>query len=529
MAYPEPVPSPLTTYTRLQTALDQDILRALGVTSSSVQSELRRLQSRVGVGAEVRSYQLTGTLAAIDREMARYWDRVGDTTKAHQLNAAATAAEETFRSAGLVDRLLPAEDVAYMVESVRAGAERGLESAMERISGSSYIPLAESVYDNAALSSGKIDDLVTAALARGASAKELADDVYDFVNPNTPGGARYASMRLARTELNNAFHASSVRQAQAQPWTLALDWNLSGSHPVPDECNTYAEQVHFEGGEPGQFRPEEVPAKPHPNCLCYTTTSDMDPDEFLRRFNAGEMDDYLDAQGPPGQKVSESRAEVSELGSDSLRKGLADAEFAREELIYRRFIRSGKGKGNYDPEKGWGDRNKSQSHSMYVERGIPFNELSRNPEKYAAENGDAMVEFMAENCEDLDALIALNRIDRDVTVARGVLHDVSDIQEGDFIADPGFLSTSSDLQTAISFASNSRFEAAAGFKDLDKYLSHVQAAKQDGWVFIIKAPEGTNAVHGDVNQKEIVFPRNTKQRVLRVDPEARVIYTEVVN
>jgi hypothetical protein len=287
--------TPLLHYLRLQRGLDRDILSALRVSAASIESELRRLEGRAGIGAAARSYQLTQSQAYINREMARFWGQAGNTIAEHQANAAAEAAEASLRENQTLSRLFSKPDLDYMARSTRATAAQGLETAMQRVSGASYVPLAESVYQNTALTSGKVDDIVTSALARGASAAELARDVRGFINPNTPGGVRYASMRLGRTELNNAFHASQIQQAQKSPWVVAVQWHLSGSHPKPDECNEYAE-----GGDlkDGLWKPGSVPGKPHPQCLCYTTTVDVGRDEFIKQFDAGQYDEFISSEFP---------------------------------------------------------------------------------------------------------------------------------------------------------------------------------------------------------------------------------------
>lgn len=288
-----PTDTPLTQYLRLQRALDRDVLASLRVTYASISGELLRLQGRAGIGARVREDQLRLSMIAINRDLANYWTAVGDMVQARQYSAAASAGETIFNASHL-RAVYPADDVDYLLRGARASAQQSLQVALERVSGSSRIPLAESVYNNQALTSGHIDDLVNAALGRGASAVELARDVRAFVNPHTPGGVRYAAMRLGRTELNNAFHAAQVRSAVEAPWVDAVKWNLSGSHPVPDECNVYAEDEHWEGRGAGIWRPSEVPGKPHPNCLCYTTPEDIGRDEFIRRFEAGQFDSVVD-------------------------------------------------------------------------------------------------------------------------------------------------------------------------------------------------------------------------------------------
>jgi hypothetical protein len=77
-----------------------------------------------------------------------------------------------------------------------------------------------------------------------------------------------------------------------------VQWHLSGSHPVPDECNQYAEESHYTDGPAGHFRSGQVPGKPHPNCLCYTTPVAVPEQVFMADYMAGQYDVYLSEQFP---------------------------------------------------------------------------------------------------------------------------------------------------------------------------------------------------------------------------------------
>lgn len=285
---------PLISYLRVQRANDRAILDMLRQAANDIELELFASQSKFKLSDRVRTDQLLMAKARINRRMEKLWLDIGDQVQAGKAAAAAAAVEDAYPQAWL-KKVMPAEDVEYLMRSARASAERGIDVAEARVN-LSRIPLAESVYKNGAHANGIIDEIVNSGLAAGLSAKEIANGVSAFINPNTPGGVKYAAMRLGRTELNNAFHATQVQAGIDTPWTTALKWNLSGSHPVPDECNEYAESVHYEGGEAGVFKPEEVPAKPHPNCLCYTTPETDSEDEFIRKLEAGEYDDYLDEE-----------------------------------------------------------------------------------------------------------------------------------------------------------------------------------------------------------------------------------------
>jgi len=502
---------------------DRELLRILRASNTKINAELKRLAARSGVGAAVRRDQLALSQQAIHREMATLWNRVGDHTAAGRAEAAAAAVRSTT-GLGALRGVLPAEDIDYLLRSAEATARRGVATLEARL-GLSQVPLAESVYKNTQLANGKIDEIVNSALVRGASAVELARDVQKYIRPDVRGGVSYAAMRLGRTELNNAFHAQQVQTAINEPWTTGLLWNLSGSHPRPDECNEYADEVHEKGKSAGVFSPEEIPAKPHPNCLCFTTPVTMDRDEFIKQFEAGAYDEYLGSEFPDldfAQATVSSPKLMPKPGSEAFLAGTRDAEAVRKKLLADRYD----AKGRMNEAKGWTSRRR-QALENYQYRGIPYNELCRDPKAFAKTHDASDIAFYGDDLPHLDALIDANEIDHDIIVARGVMHDVSDLSEGDFFADPGYLSTSSDFQTAVSFASESRTEGALGFSNLEEYRAHVAAAKQDGWVFVTKVPKGAKAIYGDESQYEILLGRGTRQRVVEVDEEAKIIYTQV--
>jgi hypothetical protein len=100
-------------------------------------------------------------------------------------------------------------------------------------------------------------------------------------------------MRLGRSETLNAYHTTAVRKYQQTPWVEKVRWTLSGSHPRPDECNEFAEGGNLRNG---LWSPDQVPGKPHPNCLCYIEPVTMNLDAYAKKFKAGEFDDYIDQQ-----------------------------------------------------------------------------------------------------------------------------------------------------------------------------------------------------------------------------------------
>ena len=151
------------------------------------------------------------------------------------------------------------------------------------------IDLSPTVYRNAALTTGKIDTIVNDGILAGASAAEIASDVEGYINPSTPGGAKYAAQRLGRTELNNAYRTTSKNSYIQSPYVTAVQWVLSGSHPDEDDCDELANADDF-GLGPGVYPPAECPDGPHPNCFCYEVPITPSPEQFENNLENGVYD-----------------------------------------------------------------------------------------------------------------------------------------------------------------------------------------------------------------------------------------------
>lgn len=215
---------------------------------------------------------------------------------------------------------MTAAEIDAIARSQAMTAARGTRTLMDRLGGSKQ-PLSQSVYNGAAWSNDQLDKRINAALVRGLSAKDFARSIIDLVNPNTPGGASYAANRLARTELNNAFHVGSQQRAQQSGLVTAMEWHLSSSHPRPDLCNDY------ESDSP--YGINEVPDKPHPQCFCYIVPELPTADQFIQNLLNGGYDDvdteFMDAakeQYGPGPLAVKAPPTPKPKSKDP-----ADAEF----------------------------------------------------------------------------------------------------------------------------------------------------------------------------------------------------------
>lgn len=281
---------------------DREVLAALRRAQLDIGRQLRAIEFSSNLSANVRRAQLTLAKRNIQARMSTLWRQVGDITKARRLEAANRLIDVQKQMdvfllgrAGLADAEAIGE---HFAESMKATAESGLDRFEARVTGGSYTPLSDRVYNSGVGLNSQVDRLVNSALAQALSAKEFATLVRDFVNPATPGGVRYASLRLSRTEINNAAHAVAIEQVQDHPWVESMQWHLSGSHPRIDICNSLAS-----GGLKGDgvYPKGAVPAKPHPQCFCFVVPVLPTDEEFLDNLLAGHYDSYVDKYRAPGR------------------------------------------------------------------------------------------------------------------------------------------------------------------------------------------------------------------------------------
>lgn len=137
----------------------------------------------------------------------------------------------------------------------------------------------------------RIDGIVLSGIARGQSAVEMAKELQrDILGIKIPeqipenlrwtsgisrsvrgrGTIHYNALRLARTEIGNAYHEAEVMSAKASKVVAGLKWNLSPAHGRYDVCDQLASQDVYGLGQ-GIYPPGSVPLYPHPNDMCFIT------------------------------------------------------------------------------------------------------------------------------------------------------------------------------------------------------------------------------------------------------------------
>lgn len=275
-------------YLTVERAYDAALDKVLKDAVASIDSAFGDLDDS-NISRQIRRQQLALAHKQVKRTIRETFGDVRNLIKNGRQDAAVAAVNaHLFDERGVLARLFksPADRQNY-ADSLRATAARNIEAVATRVL-QTEIPLSERVWKTRALANGQVSRAINNGLAKGDSWLNIAESVKHLVRPDTPGGISYAAKRLGRTEINNAFHAQSIHDAQQSPWIDQMRWRLSKVHETDpgDECEVYAEQ---------EFFPKEgVPVKPHPNCRCYVIPALLDYDQFETNLLLGQYDSYID-------------------------------------------------------------------------------------------------------------------------------------------------------------------------------------------------------------------------------------------
>jgi len=282
-----PGEAPIKTFARHTQTTDRAILKLLAQAADDAGKQAETMMKTKGFAKMTRARQQQLLARELHKSMQDVWEGTGHLVIFGEKETAKAALE----AMPPLQKLFGAHaDGLGLERSLLASARAGVDSFISREE--SLRSLSSRVWKNIALHSGRLDREIAKGLLRGLTAQELASVVRDFVSPDVRGGVSYAAMRLARTEINNAFHQTSIRYTREMPWVEGYEWHLSGSHPRTDICNDLAERNGGLGR--GTYQKNNVPSKPHPLCLCYIVPASVDNARFYRNLRSGAYDRYLD-------------------------------------------------------------------------------------------------------------------------------------------------------------------------------------------------------------------------------------------
>jgi ADP-ribosyltransferase exoenzyme len=419
---------------------DAELKRLLEKTAKAAAGDVLRI-NRDNIGDVVRRGQLRLAQAAAKRALGSFWKDAGNLIQAERLEVVAQALEASFdvdesifKAAGISKKQRTA-----MRSGLLAAAERNIDNMVRRFTTQQH-ELSAQVYRTEQLANGGIDRLVNHAIGRGLSAKELADEVKRYIKPDVPGGVSYAALRLARTELNNAFHAASIADASDKPWVNAMDWHLSESHPRPDECDDLAGDDQHGLGK-GVFPVAEVPGKPHPHCFCFVTPKVIDEDQFIEQF----LQDV--PPEPPADEARDvaiaERKDIKPNKEQALRLATTKAELAATKPGDPRYEARTQleaqhsGLFDLDREVRTEERRALKRYTSGEYRQI--NVALRRGSVEELESG------LQETIKRLDDLGKITQATQDLVVFRGINGEaLRDLQVGDMLHDDGFVSATTD-------------------------------------------------------------------------------------
>src|SRR5262245_55548189 len=279
----------------------QGLVEPLRLSEGITREELARiLQSAGGQASDMiqfnmrRSNQLRAAMRGLSGLSTAMWDQIGTEIRAGIEEAADLAA--THQLAREIALGMPKRFYEQYAQNLFFNA---LQSANDVISRrTNGFTLSERILRNGRASVLQLGKIVDQSLALQLSAKEIARKVRGFYNPNVPGGTSYAANRLARTEINNAHHDTTIRLTENRPWVVGYQWYLSGSHPRADICDSYAHEDHDGLGE-GVFKKGNVPSNPHPQCLCYIGVVQVSREEFRKNLRDGQYQSFLNRETLP--------------------------------------------------------------------------------------------------------------------------------------------------------------------------------------------------------------------------------------
>ena len=253
-------------------------------------TEIKSLEGRDNIGSIAKMSQRASVMTIVREINHASFRSIGSAIRDSQQDSAQAAvdaiAETELRFTKMVFDNVSDRESWY--ESQRHQAARGVANVISRYLGAS-VPLSRRVYRSESLANGYVERIVNSAIVNGSSAQEIAKRVREHNNPATPGGVSYAAKRLGRTELNNAFHATTIHLIQDRPWIDSAQWNLSKRHDeiTGCKCEEYARQR--------LFPVTQIPRKPHPQCRCFTTPNLVDDETFQTNLAIGMYDGYVDA------------------------------------------------------------------------------------------------------------------------------------------------------------------------------------------------------------------------------------------
>lgn len=190
----------------------------------------------------------------------------------------------------VLDGFFHPSEVKWMFASIN---ERAIKSLLTRTRHG--LKLSDRVWRIGKDNRQAIRRVVEDGVTRGLDSRKLAKQVQQYVKPDVftvmkaetrrnlgvSSNVSFEAMRLARSEVNNAFHEGTVNAYTGIPSALGVYFRMSASHPLQDQCDVLASH-----NGTGFFPQGEEPSLPHSQCKCSLIPAMEDVDKFTARLHS---------------------------------------------------------------------------------------------------------------------------------------------------------------------------------------------------------------------------------------------------
>jgi len=168
--------------------------------------------------------------------------------------------------------------------------DEAMKSIYSRI-GEDGLKLSDRIWILDKRTKGEIERIVLEEIASGRPASDRVLDarLNKLLNPSRRAirttlhgrNVSFDAARLLRTERAIAFREADRMASLKNPGLIGIQWHTSG-----DACSI-CEDIASGGSKglgAGVYTPEELPAIPHPQCMCYTTDVAISSKEFTTNW-----------------------------------------------------------------------------------------------------------------------------------------------------------------------------------------------------------------------------------------------------
>ncbi|AZO96142.1 hypothetical protein [Halocella sp. SP3-1] len=203
----------------------------------------------------------------------------------------------------LLQRALTADDGILLRTRYGGGLAKEIRNQVWAYRWSDGYTLSDRIWKLHDLANSNLKSMIQQSVNNGLSAVDFSKQVEKYLQVSGPswttaikpsktgrGSIKYNSLRLARSETQNAYRRGQKISAQKSEIVKGIRWNLSSSHPsyppsyeyegYQEICDWLAGNNHDELGA-GVFKPDNIPITPHPQCLCYWTDEVLQGDELI--------------------------------------------------------------------------------------------------------------------------------------------------------------------------------------------------------------------------------------------------------